>query len=191
MPRRAIGNKVGSLQRLWRAQNLPLYSALMPMEPCFFVSTTKILICISESIISTIPWITGFAVSMFLDYFYPRKSTHRILGDFSPGKQPHVTHIAAEVVHGGDVDIIVSWRDEQGRPVSSSHSKTRGWDLPKRASEHEHLDGRDWDMFSSSQDMAVLRIGNVFFQDCGINICVSLYRTPCTSRTGIDIKGWR
>ena len=85
-------------------------------------------------------WVRG---KQLLDYFYPRKSIHRILGDFSPGKQPHGTHITAEVVHGGNVDIIVSWRDEKGHLVSSSHSKTRGWELPKRASRRELLDGRN------------------------------------------------
>ena len=115
----------------------------MPMELCILVSTTKVPICISENITSTIPRVTGFLVSGFPDYFYPRKSIQRILGDFNPGEQPRGTCITAEVVHGGDVDITVSWRDERGHLVSSSRSKTLGWDLPKRASEREHLDGRD------------------------------------------------
>jgi hypothetical protein len=114
------------------------------MELCILVSTTKVLICISENITSTIPRVTGFLVSRFLDYLlYPQKSIQRILGDFNPGEQPRGTRITAEAVHGGDVDITVSWRDEQGHLVSSSRSKTLGWDRPKRASECEPLDGRD------------------------------------------------
>ena len=115
----------------------------MPMELCIPVSTTKVLVCISENIISTIPRVTGFLVSRFLDYLYPRKSIQRILGEFNPGEQPLGTCITAEAVHGGDVDIIVSWKDGHGHLVSSSRSKTLGWDRPKRARECEPLDGRD------------------------------------------------
>ena len=111
------------------------------MEPCILVSTTKVLVYISGSITSTIPKVTGFLVSSWT--ISPRTSTQHILGDFNPGVQPRGTHITAEVVHGGDVDITVSWRDKQGHIVSSSRSKTRGWDLPNRASEREPLDGRD------------------------------------------------
>lgn len=112
------------------------------MELCIPVSTTKVLVCISENITSTIPRATGFLVR-FLDYLYPRKSIQRILGEFNPGEQPLGTCITAEAVHGGDVDIIVSWKDGHGHLVSSSRSKTLGWDRPKRARECEPLDGRD------------------------------------------------
>jgi hypothetical protein len=41
------------------------------------------------------------------------------------------------------VDITVSWKNEQGHLVSSSYSKSLGWDLPKRARERQPLDGGD------------------------------------------------
>ncbi|KIM47269.1 hypothetical protein M413DRAFT_271918 [Hebeloma cylindrosporum] len=77
------------------------------------------------------------------EYYFDRSRKKWALGDFNPGKQPRRTQITAEVVGEGDVDITVSWRDKEGRLVNSSHSKTRGWDLPKRMSGPEPLDGRD------------------------------------------------
>ena len=71
--------------------------------------------------------------------------THRInivLDDFNPGEvQPRGTPITAEAVRGGGVDVNVTWRDAQGRAVSSSWSKLSGWSLPNGRG--EYLDGRD------------------------------------------------
>jgi hypothetical protein len=40
------------------------------------------------------------------------------------------------------VELNVMWRDAQGRVVSSSWSKSSGWDLPSRPTDRrEHLDG--------------------------------------------------
>ena len=77
--------------------------------------------------------------------------THHITGDFNPGVQPYGTPITAEAVYGGSVDINVMWRDMHGRAVSSSWSKSSGWDLPNYKTEQldvpnykpEQLDGRD------------------------------------------------
>lgn len=43
-------------------------------------------------------------------------------------------------------------------------------------------------MFSFSQDVAVLRIGNENFQDCGIDICKFRHMRPCMLGTGMEIK---
>jgi len=61
---------------------------------------------------------------------YPLTGTHPNLGSFNPGVQPRGTPITAEVIHGKDVDINVTWRDSRGRVASSSWSKLSGWDLP-------------------------------------------------------------
>ena len=53
------------------------------------------------------------------------------LGDFNPGIQSRGTPISAEVVHGGDVEINVMWRDARGGTVSSSWSTSSGWDQAK------------------------------------------------------------
>lgn len=69
------------------------------------------------------------------------ESTHHILGSFNAGMQPHGTPITAEVVHGGDVVVNVTWRNAQGRLMSSSWSKASGWDLPN--GEVQSGDGKD------------------------------------------------
>ena len=63
-----------------------------------------------------------------------------IVGGFHPGRQPSRTTITADVVSGGEVDINVTWRDAQGCAVSSSWSKTSGWNHP--SSEAQRGDGR-------------------------------------------------
>jgi hypothetical protein len=69
----------------------------------------------------------------FLKFTSRRHHTHRTaLGDFNPGVQPSGTPISVEVVRGGDVELNVMWRDPHGRVVSSSWSKSSGWDLPDR-----------------------------------------------------------
>jgi len=65
-----------------------------------------------------------------------------ILGFFNPGVQPRGTLITAEVVHGGDVDINVTWRDARGCVASGSWYRVSGWDLPN-SNGGSHLDGRD------------------------------------------------
>jgi len=85
-------------------------------------------------------------VSRLLNYIYPWVSTNHILGSFNPGVQPRGTPITAEVVHGGDVDINVMWRDARGRTVTGSWSKSSGWDLPINGS--LPLDGQDWGIFA-------------------------------------------
>jgi hypothetical protein len=67
--------------------------------------------------------------------------THHSLGAFNGGIQPRGTPITAEVVRSGDVVVNVTWRNAQGRVVSSSWSKTSGWDLPN--GEVQRGDGRD------------------------------------------------
>jgi len=67
--------------------------------------------------------------------------THYILGTFNAGMQPRGTPITAEVVHGIDVVVNVTWRNAQGRVMTSSWSKTSGWDLP--IGEVQRGDGRD------------------------------------------------
>ena len=57
--------------------------------------------------------------------------TNRILGFFNPSVQPQGTLITAEVVHGGGVDINVTWRDEEGHIASRGWCKSSGWDMPK------------------------------------------------------------
>ena len=64
-----------------------------------------------------------------------------ISGDFNPGVQPRGTSISAEVA--GDVDINVIWRDARGRAVTSSWSKSSGWDLPSPNGGMAPRDGRD------------------------------------------------
>jgi hypothetical protein len=66
-------------------------------------------------------------VSSFVSHVRPRTDSDQILGDFNPGVQLRGTPITAEIVHGGNVDINVIWRDVQGQVVSSSWSKTWGW----------------------------------------------------------------
>jgi hypothetical protein len=61
--------------------------------------------------------------------------------DFNPGVQPRGTPISAEAVHGGDVEINVMWRDAHGRAVSSSWSKSSGWDLPNCPNDRTELLG--------------------------------------------------
>jgi len=80
-------------------------------------------------------------VSRFLDCVESRTNPHGISGGFDPGVQLRGTPITAEVVHGGGVDINVMWRDPQGRAVTSSWSKSSGWDLPDSRMQCE--DGRD------------------------------------------------
>jgi len=70
----------------------------------------------------------------------PIDDTHQIvLGDFSPGVQPRGTPISAEVVHGGNVDINVTWRDSHGSAMSSSWSTSSGWDVPNGPSDGNQL----------------------------------------------------
>ena len=64
------------------------------------------------------------------------------LGDFDSGIQSRGTPITAEVVHGGDVDINVTWRDARGRFAGDSWSKSSGWDL-RNTNVGAALDGRD------------------------------------------------
>jgi hypothetical protein len=59
-----------------------------------------------------------------------RTDSDHISGDFNPGVQPRGTSISAEGIHDGDADINVIWRDARGRAVTSSWSKSSGWDLP-------------------------------------------------------------
>ena len=66
-------------------------------------------------------------MSSFATQVRPRTDSDQILGDFNPGVQLRGTPITAEIVHGGNVDINVVWRDVQGQVVSSSWSKTWGW----------------------------------------------------------------
>lgn len=66
-------------------------------------------------------------MSSFATQVRPRTDSDQILGDFNPGVQLRGTPITAEIVHGGNVDINVMWRDVQGQVVSSSWSKTWGW----------------------------------------------------------------
>jgi hypothetical protein len=68
-------------------------------------------------------------VGRFLNYVYPWTDSNPLSGDFNSGVQPRGTSISAEVIHGGDVDINVIWRDARGRAVTSSWSKSSGWDL--------------------------------------------------------------
>ena len=82
-------------------------------------------------------------MSRFSNYVYPRTDSDPIPGDFNPGVQPRGTSINVEVIHGGDVDINVIWRDAQGRAVTSSWSKASGWDLPSPPDEKAPRDGRD------------------------------------------------
>jgi len=115
----------------------------MPRVKLFLVSTTKILSYISENVTTTIPCSNGSSVSRFSNYVYPRTDSDQISGDFNPGVQPRGTFISAEVIHGGDVDINVIWRDARGRAVTSSWSKSSGWDLPSPNGGKAHRDGRD------------------------------------------------
>jgi len=64
---------------------------------------------------------------------------HNALGDFNPGIQTRGTPISAEVVHGGDVEINVLWRDARGHAVSSSWSSSSGWDRPKGPNDGSQL----------------------------------------------------
>ena len=75
-------------------------------------------------------------------YFSINLLTDRIPGDFDPGIQPRGTLITAEVVHSGDVDINVTWRDGGGRVVSGSWCKSSGWDVPN-PNGGRLLDGRN------------------------------------------------
>jgi len=102
----------------------------------------KIQSCISESI-TLAPQVIVSLVSK-IHKLYPRinPGANRIIGDFNPGVQPRGTPITAEVVHGGGVDVNVTWRDEEGRVVSRSWSKASGWDLPN-PNGGRLLDGRD------------------------------------------------
>ena len=76
-------------------------------------------------------------------YLCMNRRTHRISGDFYTGVQPRGTPITAEVVHGGSVDINVTWSDEEGRVASRSWSKSSGWDLPNTNGGRATLDGQD------------------------------------------------
>ena len=67
---------------------------------------------------------------------------HIVLGNFNPGVQPHRTPISAEVVREGGVELNVMWRDAHGRVVSSSWSKSLGWDLPNHTNDGNELLGR-------------------------------------------------
>ena len=91
----------------------------------------------------TLPRIDGSWLSKFTirEMGGTQSRINIVLGDFNPGIQPRGTPITAEAVHGGGVDINVTWRDAYGRAVRSSWSKSLGWDLPN--GESELLDGRD------------------------------------------------
>jgi hypothetical protein len=65
-----------------------------------------------------------------------------VLGSFNPGVQPHGTPIYAEVVREGGVELNVMWKDAHGRLVSSSWSKSLGWDLPNHPNDGNELLGR-------------------------------------------------
>ena len=114
--------------------------------------TIKILSYISKSIIVALLRANGSRVSEVPAlYLSTNRRTHRILGDFNPGVQPLGTPITAEVVHGGDVNINVIWRDARGHAVTSSWSKSSGWDLPNsnRLGGRASLNGREWGIFDT------------------------------------------
>ena len=123
------------------ARALPLFIAMIPTDS-ILVSSTNVLNYVSESIRTiTIRDLVGHTVSRF-SQLRPStvNNTHEIvIGDFNPGVQPHGTPISAEVVHGGDVEMNVMWRDAHGRPASSSWSKSSSWDLPKPPNDASHL----------------------------------------------------
>jgi len=124
-----------------RAPVSPLFGTSMPITTdIVFASTTKTLSCILENVSSTVPRFVGSLVSKLFSSIH-KCGTHCIAGTFNPGMQPRGTPITAETVHGGDVDINVMWRDVHGRAVSSSWSKSSGWDLSN--DENQLLDGRD------------------------------------------------
>jgi NADPH-dependent 7-cyano-7-deazaguanine reductase QueF len=105
--------------------------------------TIKILSYISKRLTTTLLRADASLVRNFHElYLSMNRCTHRILGDFNPGVQPRGTPITAEVVDGGDVNINVIWRDAQGRAVTSSWSKSLGWDS-NRDGGRAPLDGRD------------------------------------------------
>jgi hypothetical protein len=115
---------------------------LSATENPIFASTTKIPIYISETLSGRVTRPDGSQVSMFLKYVNALMDTdHIVLGDFNPGVQPRGTPITAETVYGGAVDVNVMWRDAQGRVVSSSWSKSSGWDMSNVRA--EPMDGRD------------------------------------------------
>jgi len=91
----------------------------------------KILNYASGSMAGELLRANGLLVSK-VSHFYlsMNQYTHRILGFFNPGVQPRGTPITAELIHGGGVDINVTWRDEAGRVASRSWCKSSGWDLP-------------------------------------------------------------
>jgi len=106
--------------------------------------TTKIRSCISERITATLLQANGSLVSKAPDlYIRMSRRAHKISGDFYTSVQPRGTPITAEVVHGGSVDINVTWRDEEGRVASKSWSKSSGWDLPNTNGGGATLDGRN------------------------------------------------
>ena len=91
-------------------------------------------------------WILGEKNSRFMSIYERNERTHRVLGDFNPGVQPRGTPITAEVVHGGDVDINVTWRDARGHFAGDSWSRSSGWESSTHGG-GAPLDGRDWRTF--------------------------------------------
>jgi len=78
------------------------------------------------------------------EYSYDHSEYRWVVGDFNPGVQTRGTPISAAVTLGYFVSVNVIWRDAHGWVMSSSWSKSFGWDVPTGPIDGiEVLDGKD------------------------------------------------